>query len=96
MKHSCVGDKVTRFSILKQKFFFQLFRTVRSNHFLTPCIRLRSGYKLFFLPSVSRVHNYCTTTSRSRSILREFKLSRLEFKKFVGLKLITGVKRSSY
>lgn len=96
MKHSCVIDKVNRSTIYKRKFFFQLFRAVRSNCFLLPFVRVHCGYKLFFLSPVSRVHNYCTITSRSRSVLNEFKLSRLEFKKFVGLSLLTGVKRSSH
>jgi ribosomal protein S14 len=96
MKHSSAIDKQNRFSIYKQEFDFRLFRVLRSNGFVSPVIRANCAYKLFFLVSLARVHNYCSITLRSRGVLREFRISRLEFKKFAGLNLLSGVKRSSH
>lgn len=96
MKHSSAIDKQNRFRIGKQEYNSRLFRVVRSNGFVSPVARANCAYKLFFLVSLARVHNYCSITLRSRGVLREFKLSRLEFKKFAGLNLLAGVKRSSH
>lgn len=96
MKHSSVIDKKNRVAISKQEVKLRLFRAIRSDGFLPPFVRATCAYKAVFLVSTSRVHNYCSITSRSRGVLREFKLSRLEFKRFVGLNLLVGVKRSSY
>lgn len=96
MKHSFAIDRRNRVRIREQELGSRLLRVVRSNIFLSPLVRANCGHKLFFRISGSRVHNYCTVTLRSRGILREFRLSRLEFKKFAGLRLLAGVKRSSY
>lgn len=43
-----------------------------------------------------RVRNRCIQTGRSRSILRLFKLSRIEFRRRAALGLIPGIRKASW
>lgn len=45
---------------------------------------------------ISRVRNRCALTGRGRSVLRDFKLSRLKFRQIADQGLIPGVTRSSW
>ena len=45
---------------------------------------------------ISRVRNRCAVTGRGRSVLRDFKLSRLKFRQIADQGLIPGVTRSSW
>lgn len=96
MKHSSAIDKLLRKTIQQQENRSRFLKTIRSNFFLAPAVRAKVAGSLFFLKPVSRVHNFCVISFRSRSVMREFKLSRLEFKRLAGIKLLSGVKRSSY
>jgi ribosomal protein S14 len=96
MRHSSASDKLLRKTVQQQQARSRFLKSIRSNFFLAPATRAGVAGSLFFLKSSSRVHNFCVISFRSRSVLREFKLSRLEFKRLVGIRLISGVKRSSY
>jgi ribosomal protein S14 len=96
MRHSSASDKLLRKTVQQQQARSRFLKSIRSNFFLAPSTRAGVAGLLFFLKSRSRVHNFCVISSRSRSVLREFKLSRLEFKRLAGMRLISGVKRSSY
>lgn len=96
MRHSSAIDKLLRKTIQQQQSQSRFLKTIRSNFFLAPSTRAKVAGSLFFLKPTSRVHNFCVVSSRSRSIMREFKVSRLEFKRLAGARLLSGVKRSSY
>lgn len=97
MKHSAAIDLKARLSISKNSSKLRVIRSFRSNTYLSTSIRALAALKLFLLPSyTSRVHNYCIFTSRSRSIINEFKVSRFVFKRLSSFGFLNGVKRSSW
>jgi ribosomal protein S14 len=97
MKHSASSDKIVRFRLAKITNSLRTLKAARSNRFLSPSLRAQAAKQLFFSsPFVSRLHNFCSLTGRSRGVLREFKLSRLSFKRLAGLRYIFGVRRSSW
>nr|QWK44473.1 ribosomal protein S14 [Cymathaere triplicata] len=46
--------------------------------------------------SLSRVHNYCIDTNRSRSVLRFYKLSRLQFRRLVSKGSFSGLRKACW
>ena len=46
--------------------------------------------------SLSRIHNYCIETGRSRSVINFYKLSRLRFRKRVSQGNIIGMGKASW
>lgn len=46
--------------------------------------------------SLSRIHNYCVETGRSRSVIKFFKLSRLRLRKFASNGVIPGLSKASW
>jgi ribosomal protein S14 len=54
-----------------------------------------SRHKLSSLPK-RRMRNRCIVTERGKAINKSFKLSRLEFSRWVKYKILFGVKKSSW
>lgn len=97
MKHSASFDKIVRFRLAKTSVLLRTLKAARSNRFFSPSVRAQAAKQLFLSPPfVSRLHNFCSLTGRSRGVLREFKLSRLSFKRLAGLRYVFGVRRSSW
>nr|YP_011008172.1 ribosomal protein S14 [Egregia menziesii]WBP70073.1 ribosomal protein S14 [Egregia menziesii] len=46
--------------------------------------------------SLSRVHNYCIDTNRSRSVLSFYKLSRLQFRRLVSKGFFSGFRKACW
>ncbi|KAK5574394.1 hypothetical protein RB653_011173 (mitochondrion) [Dictyostelium firmibasis] len=46
--------------------------------------------------SISRIKNRCIETGRSRGIISAYRISRLRFREYMKLGLISGVKKRSY
>nr|YP_209590.1 ribosomal protein S14 [Heterostelium pallidum]AAU00605.1 ribosomal protein S14 [Heterostelium pallidum] len=46
--------------------------------------------------SICKIKNRCIVTGRARGIISEYKISRLQFREFVKLGLITGIRKLSY
>nr|YP_011008419.1 ribosomal protein S14 [Syringoderma abyssicola]WBP70390.1 ribosomal protein S14 [Syringoderma abyssicola] len=46
--------------------------------------------------SLSRVHNHCVQTHRSRSVISFYKLSRLRFRKLASQGAIAGLRKASW
>jgi ribosomal protein S14 len=97
MKHSASSDRIARLRLNSSTLLFRTLKASRSNRFFSPVSRAQAAKQLFFsTPFVSRIHNFCSLTGRSRGVLREFKLSRLSFKRLAGLRYVFGVRRSSW
>jgi ribosomal protein S14 len=97
MKHSAASDRIARARLAARFTKLRTARFVRSNGFLGSSVRAQAANQLFFLlPFSSRLHNFCTVTSRSRAVIREFKVSRMTLKQLIGLRYVIGLKRSSW
>jgi len=46
--------------------------------------------------SLSRVHNHCVETNRSRSVIRFYKLSRLHFRRLASKGAFSGLRKSCW
>ena len=46
--------------------------------------------------SLSRFHNYCIETGRSRSVISFYKLSRLQFRRLASKGSLPGLRKSSW
>jgi len=46
--------------------------------------------------SISRIKNRCIETGRSRGIISDYRISRLRFREYLKMGLISGVKKISY
>ena len=80
---------------VKQK----IFKTIRVNQTLSPTIRWWAqikGSTITRRASLSRVKNYCVQTSRSRSVIGFYKLSRLRLLKLASRGDIPGLFKSSW
>jgi len=96
MKHSSARDRKVRNNILNKNVVPTL-HFFRSNAFLSLNYRAFVARRFFFDASpLTKLHNYCVFTYRGHSVFREFKLSRFLIKKYVGLGLLAGLKRSSW
>lgn len=99
-KNSIKKDIKKRNYFLKNEFKLILLKYQLNNINLTRNIKLIFHYKFlknFHLDSSkTRLVNICVETGRSHWILREFKLSRMSFRKLADQGLLNGIKRSSW
>jgi len=99
-KNSIRKDLKKRNFVLKNEFKLIMLKYQLSNNNLNKKIKLLFHYKFlknFHLDSSkTRLVNLCRETGRSHWILRQFKLSRMSFRKLADNGLLNGVKRSSW
>lgn len=80
---------------VKQK----IFKSIRDNQSLNPATRWWaqiSGSAVSRQNNLCRIHNYCVQTSRSRSVIGFYKLSRLRLLKLASRGAIPGLVKSSW
>lgn len=99
-KNSIKKDIKKRRWVKKSEFKLILLKYQLNNNELNRKIKLLFHYKFlkkFHLDqSKTRLVNLCIETGRSHWILREFKLSRMSFRKLADSGLLNGVKRASW
>nr|QWK44227.1 ribosomal protein S14 [Akkesiphycus lubricus] len=74
-------------------------QAVSTNQNLDMSIRWWAQLEKSKLPrqsSLSRVHNYCVETNRSRSVLRFYKLSRLQFRRLASKGALPGLRKACW
>lgn len=77
----------------------KVFQAVATNQKLDPSLRWWAQLEKSKLPrqsSLSRVHNHCVCTSRSRSVLRFYKLSRLHFRRLASNGSLPGISKACW
>lgn len=52
--------------------------------------------KLSRQSSLSRIHNHCVKTNRSRSVIRFYKISRLEFRRLASNGSLPGLQKACW
>jgi len=99
-KHSIKKDKLTRDYASKKEFKLIMLKYQLNNNNLNKKIKLIFHYKFlknFHLnSSSSRIVNMCIHTGRSHWIIREFKLSRMSFRKLADNAKLNGIRRASW
>jgi len=99
-KHSIKKDRLTRDYVSKKEFKLIMLKYQLNNNNLNKKIKLIFHYKFlknFHLNSSStRIVNMCIHTGRSHWIIREFKLSRMTFRKLADNAKLNGIRRASW
>ena len=73
-----------------------ILKSLTYNNFLKKLTRWKMQWLFNKFPknsSLTRIKNICIVTGRSRGFLRNFKLSRIQFKRFASEKLLFNVKK---
>nr|QWK44703.1 ribosomal protein S14 [Lessonia variegata] len=90
----------------KRRKFFVLYearhkalQSVATNQNLDISLRWWAQVEKSKLPrqsSLSRIHNHCIETNRSRSVLSFYKLSRLQFRRLVSKGSFSGLRKACW
>jgi ribosomal protein S14 len=98
MKHLIARDKFRRFGFSQSESNKRLLLSLYRSEFLTPSVRLVLQTKLNSLIQFAptRVRSRCVHTGRSHSVLRSFRLSRIQFRLLALNGMIPGVRKSSW
>ncbi len=90
-------DLQLRKNFLKLEYTLLVLKALALNKILPFSIR-NSIFNLINLYTVksTRIRNRCLYTGRGRGIMTEFKMSRIEFRRFADMGKIPGVRRASW
>lgn len=93
MKALIIRDKSKRFQIQFLEEKRKCLKSLKHNQFIK--LTWWSRFKLSSLPS-KNVKTRCIITGRAKAVNRNFKLSRLEFRRWASRNIIPGLKKSSW
>lgn len=97
MKYSLARDKKQRglfYRIEKKK---KILTALLKNKFIVTKVRIEAKRIRSILKGYrSIIKNYCLFSGRARSVIRNYNISRMFFKKFVNFGYIKGVKKASW
>lgn len=77
----------------------KVLQAVATNQNLDVSLRWWAQLEKSKLPrqsSLSRVHNHCVNTNRSRSVIGFYKISRLQFRRLASKGIIPGLRKSCW
>lgn len=99
MKTSLYKDKNKRkYYILNEQKTY-LMKSLIKNLQKSKKFRLKVFTKLqskSFYGSITKLHNRCTLTGRSKSVYRDFKMSRLMFRKYASQGKLASIRKASW
>lgn len=99
MKFKLIKDNNNRILFKKYEYKKRYLKAILKNSLLTDNIKIKAMYQLNKLPrscSIVRIHNRCVISGRSKSIYRDFKISRIVLRNFALNGLIPGILKSSW
>lgn len=99
MKNIFERDKNKRNSFLKKEFYKAALQFIRSKEELPLGVRWSAGVKLSNLSrkgNLCNIKNRCTETFRGRSVMKNFRMSRIIFRDFARFGQILGVTKKSW
>ena len=99
MKSKIFQDKFKRRNFLKQEFNWLILKSFLRENKLSKSFRFKVNSFLGRFPKQSsyiQIKNRCTLTARSRAVYRDFRMSRLMFRKYASLGQLCGVRKSSW
>jgi small subunit ribosomal protein S14 len=93
-----INDKNKRRLFLKKELFHRLLKLLLlfENKSNIKQIIMYSYFKLSRIKYKSQIKNYCVVSGRSRSIYRNFKVSRILVRELSSLGLFFGLKKASW
>lgn len=77
----------------------KVLQSIATNQNLDVSIRWWAQLEKSKLPrqsSLSRVHNHCINTKRSRSVIRFYKMSRLELRRLISKGSFSGLRKACW
>jgi small subunit ribosomal protein S14 len=99
MKNINLQDFFVRMNYLKNETKIWYLKSIIFNASSFQWDKLKASYILsnkFWRFSKVRVVNRCIVTGRAKSVLRDFWLSRMEFKNYASLGLLPGLKKRNF
>jgi small subunit ribosomal protein S14 len=98
MKSLIYKDKLNRKNFSKNEKNFKLNKLIKKNDIIFDFQKLFILYdKNIIVNNIeTRLKNRCTITGRSRSVSRDYRLSRIKFRELGREGFITGLKKSSW
>lgn len=97
MKHLFINDHKNRINFNKNEKKRLILKFLLNNNTLSLDKRIILNEKLHNLNnkvSITKINNRCSITYRGRSVLRDFKLSRIRLRELLSLGLVPGYKKS--
>ena len=97
-KSLLIKDKKRRYIFKNYEFRRLILKSLLCNNIINVFEKNYVRYLLNIYPKNSsfvRIKNRCILTGRSSSVIRKFRLSRIMFKQYSLLGLISGMKKSS-
>ena len=92
-------DYKRRHSFISYESKRKALQAVATNQNLDVSLRWWAQLEKSKLPrqsSLSRVNNYCIDTSRSRSVIKFYKISRLQFRRLASKGVLPGIRKSCW
>jgi len=99
MKNKIIGDSFKRKLVLKYELKRLILKLIQSNNNIPFRYRFKVQHRLQKLPRNSnfvRINNRCVFTGRQYGVLRRFKLSRIQIKKYEQKGFLPGLLKSSW
>lgn len=99
MKNKIKIDKIRRFLYAKNELNTNILKFLAYNEYKSYKTRWNYKIKLTKLKknsSFSRIHNFCILSIRSKSVLKNFNISRIEFRGKASFNILPGVKKASW
>lgn len=97
MKQKLKKDYYKRLNYRKFEIKRLQYLAIKNNSILPLSIRQKAEEELVKLNGEkTKIRNRCIQTGRSRAIIKEFKISRIQFKLLADQGLIPGVRRASW
>lgn len=96
-RYKSILDEQKRKEFAKHELLRRCHQSISKNQFLKIRYRVASSYYLRVNKHyTSRLRNYCIITGRSGGIVRQYKMSRMCFKKYADAGLLAGVYKGSW
>jgi len=73
-----------------------ILKALFNNKILPLQLRIKARILLKNIPSITKIRNICVLTGRTRSIIRDYNLSRLSFRFAAENGYIAGIRRSTW
>src|SRR6056300_801030 len=92
-------NKNKKYNLQNNKKKRLVHKIILKNYYFNKNIRWRENQKWFYFnrnTSLTRIKNICILTSRSRSIYRFFKISRIQLRKLASLGYLPGIAKYNW
>lgn len=99
MKWGIRRDYFKRFNFIKNEANIKILKSIIMDSRTLPNDKLQASYLLntcFWNSFKTSVWNWCIITSKEHSILKPFRLSRIQFKEYASKGFLPGIKKRNF